>query len=63
MPKKANFGLNGSNATTVQKKTVVKKSGAPNVAGKITTKPSANTKSFLAEMRKKKFGSQSQEAN
>lgn len=40
---------------------VTKKSGVPNVAGKITTKPSANTKSFLAEMRKKKV--QSNEVN
>lgn len=36
---------------------MTKKSAGPNVAGKITTKPSANTKSFLAEMRKKKTGS------
>lgn len=28
------------------------------MAGKITTKPSANTKSFLSEMRKKKIQSQ-----
>lgn len=39
------------------KKVMTKKSAGPNVAGKITTKPSANTKSFLAEMRKKKTGS------
>jgi hypothetical protein len=36
---------------------VTKKPGAPNVAGKITTKPSSNTKSFLSEMRKKKIQS------
>ena len=38
--------------TTTFKKVITKKPGAPNVAGKITTKPSANTKSFLANMRK-----------
>ncbi len=32
----------------------MKKSSVPSVAGKTKTKPSANTKSFLAEMRKKK---------
>lgn len=32
----------------------LKKSSVPSVAGKTKTKPSANTKSFLAEMRKKK---------
>lgn len=45
-------------STTGQRKVVTKKSGTPNVAGKITTKPSANTKSFLSEMRKKKIQSQ-----
>lgn len=39
-------------STTNYKKVVTKKPGAPNIAGKITTKPSANTKSFLANMRK-----------
>lgn len=32
----------------------LKKSSVPSVAGKTKTKPSANTKSFLSEMRKKK---------
>lgn len=43
--------------STTTKKVVTKKPGAPNVAGKITTKPSSNTKSFLSEMRKKKIQS------
>lgn len=36
-----------ASSTTTQKK-VVKPKPAVNVAGKITTKPSVNTKSFLA---------------
>lgn len=39
--------------STNPKKIVTKKSSLA-VAGKVTTKPSVNTKSFLAEMRKKK---------
>lgn len=41
---------------TGTKKVVTKKPSLA-VAGKVTTKPSANTKSFLAEMRKKKVQS------
>ncbi len=37
-----------------------KKSSTPSIAGKTKTKPSANTKSFLAEMRKKKKGHEDQ---
>ncbi len=37
-----------------------KKSSTPSIAGKTKTKPSANTKSFLAEMRKKKRGNDDQ---
>lgn len=39
---------------TTKSSVLSKKSGVTNVAGKIVTKPSVNTKSFLAEMRKKK---------
>lgn len=41
-------------AKSTLKTTVPKKSTVPSVAGKTTTKPSANTKGFLAEMRKRK---------
>lgn len=43
---------------------VVSKNGStaqPAVAGKVKTKPSANTKSFLQEMRKKKMQQQMEE--
>ena len=42
----------------MNKSKIVSKNGTnvPSVAGKVKTKPSANTKSFLQEMRKKKFG-------
>jgi len=41
----------------INKSKFVSKNGtnAPSVAGKVKTKPSANTKSFLQEMRKKKM--------
>lgn len=47
--KKPNF------TTTNAKKVPTKKPLVTNIAGKKTTKPSANTKSFLQEMRKKKM--------
>ena len=53
-PKKATFPT----GSTTNAKRVTKKPVVTNVAGKKTTKPSANTKSFLQEMRKKKMMSQ-----
>ena len=41
-------------SATNNKSTIPKKSTVPSVAGKTTTKPSAHTKGFLAEMRKRK---------
>ena len=43
-----------SNGGLGTRPTLQKKSTTPSIAGKTKTKPSANTKSFLAEMRKKK---------
>lgn len=51
LPKKPTKG------NTTQMKKVVPKKNVP-VAGKKTTKPSNNTKSFLEEMRRKKMMSQ-----
>lgn len=50
-PVKKNFPT----STTTNVKKVVKKPLVTNVVGKKTTKPSANTKSFLQEMRRKKM--------
>lgn len=51
-------GVNGkvtANKPTLSSRTTVqKKSTVPSVAGKTKTKPSASTKGFLAEMRKRK---------
>ena len=55
-PKRNN--LPSTSGTTTNAKKGVKKPLVTNVAGKKTTKPSANTKSFLTEMRKKKMMSQ-----
>jgi hypothetical protein len=50
LPKKTNIPTqNKQNKNVVlSKKVVVKKNTAPNIAGKIITKPSPNTKSFLS---------------